>query len=61
MPGLLVLAIAAAGGSVFHVAEGSTLGHYQTTTSIRTALGRTLVDGRCELVYPTAGGSVLVY
>jgi tetratricopeptide (TPR) repeat protein len=50
--GLLILAAAAAGGSIFHWLKGPALGHYQTTGSIREALGKSITDGRCELVYP---------
>lgn len=52
-PGVLAVAVAAAAAAVFHMAKGPALGHYQTTSSIRAALGQSIVDGRCELVYPT--------
>jgi tetratricopeptide (TPR) repeat protein len=52
-PGLFLLAVAAAAAAIFHMVKGPALGHYQTTASIRTALGQVYVDGRCELVYPT--------
>jgi tetratricopeptide (TPR) repeat protein len=52
-PGLLLLAVAGAAGAIFHLTKGPALGHYQTTASIRSALGQAIADGRCELVYPT--------
>ncbi len=50
--GLGLLALASAGASAVHVALGPSLGHFQTTSSIRAALGHAITDGRCELVYP---------
>jgi formylglycine-generating enzyme required for sulfatase activity len=50
-PGATVLAIAAALASAVHAWRGPALGHHQTAASIRDALGRSIVSGRCELVY----------
>jgi formylglycine-generating enzyme required for sulfatase activity len=52
-PGVAFLAAGATLASVAHSLSGTSMGHYQTTQSIRDALGQVLVHGRCELVYPT--------
>lgn len=49
----LLIATIALVGSAAHVLSGPALGHYQTTRSIREALGHSTKYGRCELVYPS--------
>src|SRR5689334_9149555 len=48
-----VIAVLGAVASVAHGIAGPALGHYQTTSSIRKALGQELAEGRCTLIYPT--------
>ncbi|HEX3597384.1 MAG TPA: SUMF1/EgtB/PvdO family nonheme iron enzyme, partial [Polyangiaceae bacterium] len=50
--GVAVLTVFAGACSVAHSCSGARMGHYQTTASIREALGEHLTVGRCELVYP---------
>jgi len=49
--GRLALAAIFAAGSAGVTAFGPELGHYQTTSSIRRALGHRLDSARCEIVY----------
>lgn len=50
-PGLLLLGIAAAVGSLVITLRGPELGHWQTTRSIERALGGRLSGERCDVVY----------
>lgn len=52
--GLTLLGFTAAAASLAHAAAGTRLGHYQSTASIREALGHAAVSDRCEVVYPSA-------
>jgi tetratricopeptide (TPR) repeat protein len=53
-PGLLWMTAAAAVTSLIVTAEGSRLGHWHTADSIADTLGATVLDERCELIYPRA-------
>jgi tetratricopeptide (TPR) repeat protein len=48
------LGVVAAAGSIAHAAYGPELGHYQTTATIREALGHSALSDRCEVLYPGA-------
>jgi tetratricopeptide (TPR) repeat protein len=50
-PGLVAVAALALGVSLAITIGGAGLGHWSTASSIREALGRELVRGRCEVVY----------
>ena len=50
-PGLALLGGAAALGSVAIYAAGPRLGHYQTTVTLREALGHSAMSRRCEVIY----------
>jgi formylglycine-generating enzyme required for sulfatase activity len=47
------LALLASAFSVWHGTQGTKLGHFQTASSIRDALGKSRLSARCELVYPS--------
>jgi tetratricopeptide (TPR) repeat protein len=49
--GRLALAALFAGASALIIGFGPELGHYQTTSTIRRALGHSLASARCEVVY----------
>ncbi|HNS97072.1 MAG TPA: hypothetical protein PKL73_09000 [Polyangiaceae bacterium] len=51
-PGVLWLSVATTMTSVILNIEGSRLGHWQTANTISNALGASLFDDRCELIYP---------
>lgn len=50
-PGLLLLGIVAASGSLLVTLEGPRLGHWQTAKTIERALGGRLAGDRCDVVY----------
>lgn len=50
-PALSTVGAVAIVGSIVITMEGPSLGHYQTTGSIRAVLGRTAKSERCEVVY----------
>lgn len=50
-PGLVIVGLLAALGSLAVTAEGPKLGHWNTTRSITKALGRQLESKRCRVVY----------
>jgi len=50
-PGVVCVGLAALALSLSVSFSGATLGHYSTVSTIEEALGRSLVNGRCRLVY----------
>lgn len=50
-PGVVLLGLAAAVGSVVHTAYGAELGHYSTTSSVLDALRGRVHEGRCSVAF----------
>jgi hypothetical protein len=51
---LVILAVAAASGSLAHALAGARLGHWQTTTTIARALGGRSRGSRCDVIHARA-------
>jgi hypothetical protein len=51
-PGLLLVGVLAAAGSIAHTLVGSELGHWHTKSSIAERLGAAVEGDRCTVVYP---------